>query len=516
MKKNRLPVLLAGILLIFAGLDIFPEDRGTTTGAVGAYQQDSCQFGRGKCPGCQDRGCRYTGCASASVGNPDNAGLTYAGEIRIWNENTFTKYDLMDMNGDGLPDRVVQNMDAPGILRIGLNNAGIPSDALLLRINCPQGGRTEYAYQPVNKLNNPGYKFKSWVVRDITIHDGFGKSAKTGYDYFNGVYNRDKREDRGFGMVKTTSPAGDYSITTLFQDDEKAGLVEKEVSYDHDGYIHSYVYNNYTNLETISTHYGYNLTQNRPGLAGTFSQLKVKAVVRTHQWTYTVSGETGIDNGTAPGGTAGTTWKSSLVYSAPVHFDDYGNILHTYTGSYISGWGKDRIHTATEYIYDITSWKFLPRRISSYRYNQSGTECLSSDKRIHYDNQPYGQAGPAGLPTEVETCKDAAVNWVNTRTGYDAYGNVLTATDANGNVTGTTYETRYRSYPLSVTAPAVKGITFTSFTGYDTLMRPVSQTIGPDGTSTFVCKKHYKTVTRDAADHFMITENEPATNNYGV
>ena len=117
--------------------------------------------------------------------------------------------DFIDMNGDGLLDHVEK--PDQGNLKIWLQQ-GAPG-TYLEKITHSTGGTTTYAYQPIDRTLNPGYKVKNWVVNTVTTNDGLGDVRVTTYEFSEGKYDADKRENRGYAKVIITAPTGNYTET---------------------------------------------------------------------------------------------------------------------------------------------------------------------------------------------------------------------------------------------------------------------------------------------------------------
>src|SRR5262249_53232141 len=56
-----------------------------------------------------------------------------------------------------------------------------------------------------------------------------------------------------------------------------------------------------------------------------------------------------------------------------------------------------------------------------------------------------------GLPTAQRIWNDHPGAWITSHTSYDAFGNVDTVNDPNGQSTTTDYDTRFHVYPVRIT-----------------------------------------------------------------
>lgn len=144
---------------------------------------------------------------------------------------------LRDMNGDGLPDRVLRQPQAPyadGLL-VQLAS-GRAADQLVTARN-GLGARIAVEYEPathhVNRNLDVGPDDDDpWsagsvgtlssplsTVREVRTNDGLQTADSiTRYDYYGGSYDFVEREFRGFYCVTRTDPAGTVSKTYFHQD----------------------------------------------------------------------------------------------------------------------------------------------------------------------------------------------------------------------------------------------------------------------------------------------------------
>lgn len=218
------------------------------------------------------------------VSNIDNQGEYNGSYIPVWGSiegtiNQSVVTTLMDINGDGLLDRVmnvyngqVQNQDVSSTSNyfiVQLNQGPFPD--LLTNVNNGMGGNYAVTYQPstaYNNLVNPGdpnsgsvLPFIYQTVSTVTEMDGVNPARTTGYGYSGGYYNGPRREFHGFAMVTVTNPPspisapydrvtahyfhqgggqnhsiiGEYSDAGAFA---KEGMEYRTVSYGNDGNLY--------------------------------------------------------------------------------------------------------------------------------------------------------------------------------------------------------------------------------------------------------------------------------------
>ena len=96
----------------------------------------------------------------------------------------FQIADYIDMNGDGLPDRVMKGKESSDLL-IWFNQCTAADK--LSKVYTAGGGEIEYKYKALDKSQNRGMKTSLWVVDEIMITDGMtdsrAMSIVTEYDY---------------------------------------------------------------------------------------------------------------------------------------------------------------------------------------------------------------------------------------------------------------------------------------------------------------------------------------------
>ena len=134
---------------------------------------------------------------------------------------------LIDMNGDGLLDRVMKVYDNgngsantySNYFLVQLNQGPFPD--LLTNINNGMGGNYGITYKPstaYNNLLNPSnpslgsvLPFIYQTVASVTESDGVNTNRTTRYGYSGGYYNGPRREFHGFATVSVTNPPSPIS-----------------------------------------------------------------------------------------------------------------------------------------------------------------------------------------------------------------------------------------------------------------------------------------------------------------
>jgi RHS repeat-associated protein len=141
--------------------------------------------------------------------------------------------DLLDINGDGLPDRVMKKGTSPFDKFIVQLNKG-PFPDLLRNVSNGVGGELEIAYLPSTRVDNKdsgGVNRLPFIVHTVastTLRDGFGNSATTTFQYQGGYFDPSEREFRGFHRVDVTEPLGGKVVTYFHQSGGRNGSLNGE------------------------------------------------------------------------------------------------------------------------------------------------------------------------------------------------------------------------------------------------------------------------------------------------
>ena len=148
--------------------------------------------------------------------------------------NPYTYLDLIDINGDGLPDRVMRRMVTPYDRFVVQLNKG-PFPDLMNVVSNGFGGSIEVSYVPSTTLDNRNTNWVSdpwtegtrsllpfpvYVVSQIAVLDGLGDTNLTSYSFKGGYYNPAKREFRGFSQATVTDALGTKTITYFCANDQ--------------------------------------------------------------------------------------------------------------------------------------------------------------------------------------------------------------------------------------------------------------------------------------------------------
>ncbi len=178
--------------------------------------------------------------------------------FQAWNSPSFTSSGqtlaaMIDINGDGLPDRVMRKENAPyNALEVQLNLGPFPD--LLCCVSNGIGGSVQVAYTPSTKFDNSDriwtndpwaegaeslLPFPVYTVSAIAVNDGLGNSATNTYAYQHGRFDPVAREFCGFNRVAVTDPYGARTVTYFHQsggfDDSPNGEFQDQGSFSKKG-----------------------------------------------------------------------------------------------------------------------------------------------------------------------------------------------------------------------------------------------------------------------------------------
>ncbi|WP_041973793.1 chitobiase/beta-hexosaminidase C-terminal domain-containing protein [Geobacter sp. OR-1] len=370
------------------------------------------------------------------------------GNIRKETDTVVTR-DLLDVNGDGILDLVNITGET---WQAATNRSG--QAWLLDTITNDLGGITTIDYVSSATCQNSQFPGNYWVVSSVAKDNGMPvgsphrTSDRTTFTYANGLYTS---EFRGFGQVTETRANGSKVIHTFNQDDALKGTEAQTLVTDAAG-------NPYTG--TVNT------------------------------WSSTSAG--GVTTVTLDR-VETSTYDGNPVNPKQVvtdyQFDQYGNIIveSHYGDIVVPG---DETFTKREYAYNTDSWIMDKVKHTAVSYTSDGAKVRESwfayDGAVSPDEPPT-----AGNLTREEHSLDTGENPVTTYR-YDSYGNRIETTDPEGRVTKVDYDTISHTFPVKVTNAKgqVTEREFDSSTGKPT------QEIDPNGEVTKYVYDTFKRLVR--------------------
>jgi RHS repeat-associated protein len=140
-------------------------------------------------------------------------------------------------------------------------------------------------------------------------------------------------------------------------------------------------------------------------------------------------------------------------------YDSYGNPKKVISEGEVAVTGDEKTQV-TEYVYNTTDW-ILSCPKSTILLDKNQTKV--SEKRFYYDNHTTLDEIPAkGMLTKEESyLKDPIKNtqkYISSSYAYDSYGNLVSSTDALGRITTTIYDSVQFSYPIQTTNALGKSV----------------------------------------------------------
>ena len=327
-----------------------------------------------------------------------------------WGDTTWRSY-LVDVGGDAKAD-VVTIWDAPGTgANAQVNHAAGVMPDLLTSVNNGIGGRTTVEYTPSSRWWSAGHNLPGVfpTVSKVTENDGRGTSFSTTYSHADGLWARqpDERRFLGFGSSREVLDAdGTYRETLYRQTLAGAGQVDRVYLKNATGQVYDYEQHDY--LENTAPPY----------------QSHVSSTSRFEC------------NLTA------TCRRARTDFS----YDGYGNVtLEVDYGD--AARGGDELTTATTYAQNTTAYIVdTPATVTGY----AGTSTAATQvaRSVHfYDEATSPTTAPtAGDQTRQDDWNSDTGGYVTVKAGYDAWGNVVSATDARGATTTTAFDPMYHLF----------------------------------------------------------------------
>jgi RHS repeat-associated protein len=397
---------------------------------------------------------------------------------------------LMDINGDGLPDRVeaVEYPSSSSNYLIVELSAG-PFPDLLTNVANGLGGVVSATYAPSTQYDNrlatnvtpPQYllPFPMYTVSSVSVGDGISSTNTTTYNYSGGYWSPTLRQFNGFAQTIAVDPLGltnaqwfhqaggrDYSAFGEYQDSTSAlgkeGMTFRVDTIGSDGKLYKQVYNKVDeSLLSGGQHFAFTSQTMTLDYATNGSSYRATA----QQFTY-------------------DTNNGNLINTT-----DYGEV-----GTIVVN-GQTFTDTGSDTVYKISSFAILSNTNIT---DKPATNILSTNSNgtSPLRQEIYSYDGATGnLLQELDLICSGSYRTNGYK--YDNYGNETYHTNAAGIVTHTTYDSSYQTFP----AQSTTGSTFTTTTSYDPRSGKLVQSTNPAGL-----------VTLNTYDPFLrITETDVST-----
>jgi RHS repeat-associated protein len=446
--------------------------------------------------------------------------------------------DLQDINGDGLPDRIMRaNEGTWDHFNVQLNN-GSGFDPPIRWSGVYSYGASAWWGSISNSVRDSGFNNLFLALQDINgdgLPDRIMRADADGpaYDHFNVQLNPDFLPDllisleNGLGgevqitYRSSTKFKGEISnlpfpvpvVTAIKSSDGQGNSYSTTFEYKNGLYDwQDREFRGFGYVKAIDATGSYSETyfkqddiyKGRPYLQqAKDAQGKLYTKSET-SWNYTQP-YTGVyfpyisqtDNYIYDGD---TTYKQTR---ARFEYDTYGNPTKVVSEGEVGVTGDEKTQV-TEYVYNTSKW-LLAFPKYTYLLNAQGVKI--SEKWFYYDNAAAIETLPtSGLLTKEEVLVTNPITQQSFKSAaqlsYDAYGNLKSATDALGRATTTIYETDLNTYPIKVINALGQTVqsTYNYTTGqvltstdpnnqvtrniYDVLSRLI-KVIGPNDTETY-------------------------------
>ena len=346
-----------------------------------------------------------------------------------------TEIDYIDLNGDGYPDRV-EKIDGNETLKSWENRIyGDPalgeSAGKLKRILRPNGGYTLYRYQALKKDQNKNCRPNLWVVSEVENHDGFVSIPVTRYQYQNGYYHEDSSDREFRGFGEVTVTQPTGDKSVSLNHTQDSCLTGKPIN------TKTYNLGNGLMDETL-----YEWDQKETATGVKWAYLK-KSESRRHD------------------GDPSVSQKRITEYQ----YDNYGNpTVIKETGDSTKAGVQDLKITQNWYNNDTTNWNLGQlRQTGVVGYDQNRKLTFQRSTYHNYDsngnlvktrNWLEDPASPRTVNPDGTTnpASGSESNWVSPMEYfYDTYGNLKQVKDSLGNSSYTTYDSKFGLYPIKQT-----------------------------------------------------------------
>ncbi|MER9410020.1 RHS repeat-associated core domain-containing protein [Mesorhizobium sp. M0589] len=321
-----------------------------------------------------------------------------------------------DVNGDGLTDWIKASRN------ILLSNAGAGNPNLLRQIITELGGTVAIEYAPSSGWANTYLPQVTHAVTKLSISDGRGQTAMSGYAYAGGKYDPVAHKFLGFASTVETRPLANGETapskieTTYRQDLASYGMPSLTVWRDGAGTVHKQVAETYA-VNTTAKPYTVQNTQTDTIL---------------------------IEN-------------VALSLKVQRYFDAYNNIFvqDDYGRIDVSG---DETRTGRWFAPNTNAYIVSLPRLETVQAGFDETFPLIGYKALFYDNQHADNATPPTKGNLTWSVDFADINSTPQRFSYqifayDSFGNKISATNALGHRTEWDYDATYHLYPVTERAP---------------------------------------------------------------
>ena len=370
---------------------------------------------------------------------------------------TTGTFGVGDFNGDGKTDVYCFNGGTVSIARSG---AGLMVPDLLTSVSNGLGGTTTVAYTPSTTFQNTRLPFPVHVVSALTSNDGNGVVTTTSYSYKDGFYHLGEREFRGFNYARVTGPVGpngeqSYSETWFHQGNDLAPPASDPPNGDVAiGYMRGKTYRTRAvDAITPSKVYSETITSYQADSDGQAPWFNPPAQVVNK-----------IDNAAK---------ETKIVYAS---YDAYGNVTREdnygdNTGGNIDT-SDDRTIVRT-YANNTAAW-FVGFLTTETMYQGLATTTPVAQTVLYYDGTATCNAASSNqIPTLGHLTRSVRIHLTDasksleSRMAYDSYGNKVCSRDAKGNTTTLAYDSTSTFLKTTTSPSPANLVTTTQYYGVD-------------------------------------------------
>lgn len=359
---------------------------------------------------------------------------TSIGVISCSNGRCNSEFHGMDVNGDGL-DEMTELYPA----NFGWNKGrriwgigGAVPDLLTTRTDS-WGGTTAVSYTPSSAWPNTNNPPLVQTASEVTVGDGRGGAATTGYSFSGGAYDKAERTFLAFRQQRETAPciAGETACPyteTLYRQEPGAVLHPERVDVRTGGgtllrsTIHEYTLNGTTVPRTA---------------------------LPTGTWEHTYSG-TGA---ACPGADCRRTYTTR-------QYNAHGELTQQVEHGDHEATGDERT-TTTTFVPNTTAYIVnRPAAVTLHEGVGTGGARLT-ETRSSYDGLAWNRAPTAGFETRTGKWLSTTNSFVETGKEYDSRGNLTAEVDPLGNRTTLGYDPTYHRFQTSETNALSQQVTAT-------------------------------------------------------
>jgi RHS repeat-associated protein len=395
---------------------------------------------------------------------------------------------LMDINGDGLLDRVMTVYGNSGSTYFLVQTNTGPFPDLLTTVNNGIGGTMAVVYLPSTVWDNrkdptvansgSTLPFPQYTVATITESDGINPPRTNSYSYAGGFYDGSRREFSGFAVVTNTDATLRTTVT----------------------YFHTGGGRNYSTLGEYQD-------------AGNFAKRSMAYRVETYgndnnlyKFVVNQVDQTNFNNGTRFFPFVSQSFE--FDYPGPritgtrfVYDTTVGNLTNKTVWGEVTNVNLNGINTPTDvntadnqyYQYSYASIGYSTPGGSFYITDHTGTNSLTADSAgttvIQQTQYTYNSGGTIATKLVRISPGYFATSGYG---GYNSYGLVTLETNPVGVVTEITYESTYNTYPATTRIrinPGADGgsdlVTTTSYDARSGLATSVTDPMGVNVANTY-------------------------------